>query len=276
MSYMSPGQVVWFEIGTTGPDAITGFYGPLLGWTFEVDPDSSIDGRTYTRILAPGAPWPMGAVQQGDTGEEAINLSILSADVPADVDKLTGLGATVVVPATPVGDVTVFARVRDPRGNLLSLFSQSTSRRFEERITGTRRYMEQAAFTPKPGSMAWFEIGTTDVKATTDFYTAGFGWRFENDQADGTSHSTVFGPGAKWPSGSLRDHSGQGAAGADYVMSCFLVTDVAATTARAERAGARLEHGPRTSPGGLVSCRLIDPRGNRFGVFSRPTGDQAS
>jgi hypothetical protein len=48
--------VVWFEIGTTEPEAATGFYGPLLGWSFDVDEDSSIDGRTYIRILAPARP----------------------------------------------------------------------------------------------------------------------------------------------------------------------------------------------------------------------------
>ncbi|MGI5341450.1 VOC family protein [Streptomyces sp. CA-181903] len=277
MSFMSPGQVVWFEIGTADPQAVTGFYGPLLGWTFEVDPDSSVDGRTYTRVLAPGAPWPMGAVQQGGIGEEAVNLSILSADVHADVDRLTGLGATVVVPATRVGDVTVFARLKDPRGNLFSLFSQSTSQRFAERIAGTEEHMRQAAAVPRPGSMAGFEIGTTDPEGTTGFYGAAFSWRFEEaETAGGTPYSAVFGPGAAWPSGGLLDLGGDNAGETvDYAMPCFLVTDVAATCAAAQRAGARVEQGPRPLPGGLVRSRLVDPRGNRFGLLSRPAGPSA-
>ncbi len=274
MSFMSPGQVVWFEIGTTDPEAVTGFYSSLLGWTFEVDPDSSGDGRTYTRIIAPGAPWPMGAIQQGDTDGEAINLSILSTDVHADVDKLTALGATVVVPATQVADVTVFARLADPRGNLFSLFSQSTSQRFEERMAGTEEYMQQAAFTPKPGSMGWFEIGTTDLKATCDFYTAAFGWRIEKDDtAGGKPYFNVFGPGAEWPSGGLWDHSHDSpdGEGADYVMPCFLATDVATTADAARKLGARVELGPDSNPDGTAYARLADPRGNRFGLFSPPT-----
>ncbi|KNB54027.1 VOC family protein [Streptomyces caatingaensis] len=273
MSFISPGQVVWFEIGTgtTDPDAVTGFYGPLLGWNFEIDPDSSVDGRTYTRILAPGAPWPMGAIQQGDTGDEAVNLSILSADVHADVERLTGLGATVVVPATQVADVTVFARLADPRGNLFSLFSRSASRRFEERIAGTDAYMRQTARTPEPGAMGRFEIGTADVRETTDFYRAAFGWRFERDgTAGGTPYFNVFGPGARWPSGGLWDHGRDDAGGADHVMPCFLVTDVAATTHAARRLGGRAELGPCSRPDGTVHARLTDPRGNRFGLFSPP------
>lgn len=108
MSFMSPGGVVWFEIGTADPKAVQAFHRPALGWTFEVDPDSSTDGRTYTRIMAPGARWPMGAIYHGEAGGESINLSVYSTDIAADVEKLKVLGATVIVPATAVGDVTVF------------------------------------------------------------------------------------------------------------------------------------------------------------------------
>ncbi|GAA0443202.1 hypothetical protein GCM10009544_02500 [Streptomyces stramineus] len=273
MGFMSPGQVVWFEIGTTDPKAVTDFYGPLLGWSFEVDPDSSVDGRTYTRILAPGAPWPMGAIQQGDTGGETLNLSVLSADVHADVDKLTALGAQIVVPATAVGEVTVFARLKDPRGNVLSLFSRGESAQLAERAQATEEHMQQAAAAPQPGAMAWFEIGTTDLQATTDFYASAFGWRIEKDEtAGGKPYFSIFGPSAEWPSGGLWDHSGDSTegAGADYMMPCFLVPDVVATTTAAQQAGARVEYGPDTTPDGLVYSRLLDPRGNRFGLFSPP------
>ncbi|WP_307840363.1 VOC family protein [Streptomyces sp. G44] len=239
----------------------------------EVDPDSSVDGRTYTRILAQDAPWPMGAIQQGANGDEVVNLSILSADVHADEARLTALGATVVVPATQVADVTVFARLTDPRGNLFSLFSQSTSQRFEERIAGTQEYVQQAAHTPLPGAMGWFEIGTADLKATTDFYTDGFGWRIEKDDAaGGKPYFNILGPGAQWPSGGLWDHSGDSTvgAGADYVMPCFLATDVTATTEAARQWGARVEIGPESNPDGTVHARLTDPHGRRFGLFSPP------
>ena len=65
---------------------------PLLGWSFEVDEDCSIGGRTDTRILAPGAPWPMGAIPQGATDNEATNLSILSSDVRGDVAQVHRVG----------------------------------------------------------------------------------------------------------------------------------------------------------------------------------------
>ncbi|MEU7901037.1 VOC family protein [Nonomuraea sp. NPDC049152] len=72
----------------------------------------------------------------------------------------------------------------------------------------------------------------------------------------------------------MYDHGTGGAGGVDYVMPCFLVTDVPAVTGRAVELGARVELGPDANPGGLVSARLLDPRGNRFGVFSPPAGTQ--
>ncbi|MEW2576431.1 VOC family protein [Streptomyces syringium] len=270
MSFMTPGSVVWFEIGTAEPEAVQDFYGSLLGWTFEVDPDSSVDGRTYTRITAPGASWPMGAIQQGETGCEAINLSVYSADVAADVERLEGLGATVVVPATTVGDVTVFARLKDPRDNLFSLFSRTDSPTLQERAEATEEHMEQSAYAPQPGSFAWFEIGTTDAETTQRFYTQAFGWRFEkDDSAGGKPYYNVF-TGNEWPSGGLYDHSAD-PAGADYAMPSILSTDVPTATDQASVLGATVEHGPDTNPDGLVFARLKDPRGNRFGLFSMPT-----
>lgn len=266
MSFMSPGNVVWFEIGTADPEAVMDFYGPLLGWSFETDPDSSIGGRTYTRILAPAAPWPMGAIAEGDPVGEAISLSVLSTDVAADADRLTALGATVVVPATRVGDVTVFARLRDIRGNNFSLFSRSSAPRLQERMESSEQQMEQVAAMPQPGAFAWFEIGTTDPENTKQFYQDAFGWTFAFDEtAGGKPYSNIF-TGLQWPSGGLN-----AGAGADYAMPSFLVADVPATTEAARAAGAQVEDGPDTNPDGLLYSRLRDPKGNHFGLFSMPT-----
>lgn len=269
MSFMSPGSVVWFEIGTADTAAVRDFYGSTLGWSFETDHDSSTDGRVYTRIIAPGAPWPMGAIEQGGTGGEVVNLSVLSADVHDDVERLKKLGATVVVPPTAVGEVTVFARLRDPLGNAFALFSRTTSQKLEERAAATEEHIGQAAHAPAPGAFAWFEIGTTDPRATRAFYEAAFGWRFEKDEsAGGKPYFNVF-TGDEWPSGGMYDHS-SGPGGADYTMPSFMVTDVAATVARSTAVGATVEHGPDGNPDGLVFARLIDPKGNRFGLFSMP------
>lgn len=117
---------------------------------------------------------------------------------------------------------------------------------------------------PVPGSYAWFEVGTGDAKATPHFYTEAFGWQIVcDDTAGGKQYHNIF-TGNQWPSGGMYDH------GVDYLMPDFLVEDVPAVTATAVKLGATVEVGPDTTPDGLVYSRLIDRRGNRFGLFCAP------
>ncbi|MFH8344013.1 hypothetical protein [Streptomyces sp. NPDC018045] len=60
--------------------------------------------------------------------------------------------------------------------------------------------------------------------------------------------------------------------GADYAMPSFISSDATAADTAAQEAGARVEYGPEATPDGLVLSRLLAPRGNRFGLFSMPTG----
>ncbi|OAR22026.1 hydroxylase [Streptomyces sp. ERV7] len=270
MGFMDPGNVVWFEISTADGQAVKDFYGSLLGWSFAVDPDSSVNGVTYTRIMAPGMPFPMGAIyDNAHSPEETMNVSIVSADVAADQKKLESLGASVVVPATQVSDVTTFARLADPQGNVFSLFQNNqTPERLKEFAGQAGEQMQEMAAKPGPGSYAWFEIGTTNPAATQDFYSQAFGWRLVfDDSAGGKQYYNVF-TGNQWPSGGMYD---LGADGIDYLMPDFLVPDVPAVTAKAQELGATVEFGPDANPDGLVYSRIVDPRGNRFGLFSMPT-----
>ena len=275
MGFMDPGSVVWFEISTTDSQAVEEFYGSLLGWSFAVDPDSSVGGVTYTRIMAPGMPFPMGAIYHDTaSAEETINVSILSTDVAADQARLEKLGAGVIVPATQVSDVTTFARLTDPQGNVFSIFQNNqTPERLKEFAEHGQEQMEQLATTPVPGSFAWFEIGTTDPTTTEDFYTRAFGWRFVvDDTAGATPYCNIF-TGNQWPSAACATTAAR--QGVTYLMPCFLATELPATTAKVTALGGTVEAGPDTNPGwtqpwaGLRTSTR--PRGNRFGLFSPPT-----
>ncbi|MFD8085347.1 VOC family protein [Kitasatospora sp. NPDC059722] len=262
MGFMDPGNVVRFEIATADGQAVQDFYGALLGWSFAADPDSSVGAVACMRITAPGTPVPMGAIHEDADGpEERVSVCVVSADVAADRERLEKLGASVVVPETRAPDGTWSARMADPRGNVFSIVGDGPVREQDEPV----------AAGPVPGSYAWFEVGTTDSEATEGFYSAAFGWRFVfDDTAGGKRYHNVF-TGNQWPSGGMYD---LGADGVDYLMPDFLVTDVPATTARAVELGAKVEFGPDTNPDGLVYSRIVDPRGNRFGLFSMPTAGQ--
>ncbi|WP_297612709.1 VOC family protein [Nocardia sp.] len=258
---MNPGQVVWFEIATDAATPVQKFYTELLNWTYELDPDSSIDGRRYIRIIAPGAPFPMGAIQEAAGTPTGSRLSILSADVRADVDRLSKLGATVQVRATQVSDVTWFAVLTDPLGNPFSLFSRSESERFSERMEHGEQAITESMFQPQPGWMGGFELATTDPGTTREFYSRAFGWTF----ADAGPGRQLICTGTDWPSGTLYDHSG---GTLDYLIPLFLTENATALAAVAETLGGTVESDASTPNDGTASARVRDPQGLRFVVRS--------
>ncbi|GAA3646178.1 VOC family protein [Nonomuraea antimicrobica] len=236
MSVASPGTVSWFEIGTTDAEDVTRFYGGLFGWTFE--PRSA----DYTEIVARDGTRPMGGIC---TPGDELSPAILAHDVAEALGKIQLAGAAVVTPAkaadVPGREGIVYARLRDPLGNAFTLY-------FDDR--------------PHPpeivdGGLAGFELGTTEVDATKEFYFECFGWTFELDPAAPGSFYHVLGQDRR-RIGGLADH---GLYGDDYLMPLFHVTDGQGTVEKARSLGATLES-DRDDP----RRRLVDPRGNRFGL----------
>jgi uncharacterized protein len=60
-----------------------------------------------------------------------------------------------------------------------------------------------------------------------------------------------------------------------YAVFCVVVDDVAAACRQAEELGGKVLVGPVPAPGGLVFAHLLDPEGQRFGVYSPPPGQTA-
>ena len=115
------GSVGWVQIGTDDPKAARHFYGELLGWTYQPDPNG---GGRYDLITFPGAGAPRGGIL--DTAGESPNHAIFMvvvADVPATVAAAEKLGAKVAVPATTTPTGLVFAELLDPSGNHFGVFT---------------------------------------------------------------------------------------------------------------------------------------------------------
>ncbi|GAU65845.1 hypothetical protein SSP35_02_02120 [Streptomyces sp. NBRC 110611] len=263
MGYMDPGSVVWFEIDTADAQAVKDFYGSLLGWTFQ--PVPAPDGRTYTLISASGAALPMGGFREGaPDGQEGFVLAVRSADVDADVARLKDLGATVVLPPGPSADGGRSARLKDPRGNAISVWKAP------EQPAGADALLDAGDGAPLPGSLGWFEIGTADLEASKTFYADAFGWNYVHDT--GVTSRPYFAavvPGDQRGSGGLADNS-QAEGTKDYAAPQFMTPDVPAAVAKATELGATVETAPETTAYGLTYARLTDPHGNRFLLFSFP------
>ncbi|MFG1791229.1 VOC family protein [Nocardia sp. NPDC049149] len=259
MDAIPAGSVVWVNIESTDVDAIKDFYGSLFGWTYI--PIPAPGGRTDHLFTAPGAAFPMGHVEPSSSGAEYVALGTVSYDVPEDAARLKNLGAQVVVAPGKAADGGDYALMRDPRGNVFVIWTPPE-------LPADAPPPDPSALAPKPGSAAWFEIGTRDIEATKSFYAEALGWRYELDlSVPGGPYWSVC-TGTPLPAGGLRDLSGSPEA-AEYSMHLFLTADISASARKAVSLGASIEQAPTGD--GRSFARLRDPRGNRFGLFSPGT-----
>ena len=119
---------------------------------------------------------------------------------------------------------------------------------------------------PEYNTVAWFQIGTDDSERARDFYGGLFGWKFTLDP-NGAGYDLVGYPGADAPSGGITRTAG---GEENHAIFMVLVEDVRAACAQAERLGGKVLTEAVTTPRGLVFAYLLDPAGNRFGVFTPP------
>ena len=116
------------------------------------------------------------------------------------------------------------------------------------------------------GRVAWFDITTTSLTKSKEFYAKLFDWKFNPLQ--GTDQAVEIVSGAT-PIGTLRGAEGQISAfnGVVYVQ----VADIQASCKKAKDLGATLVPGfPFNLPDGTGAIGLIaDPAGHPLGMYSR-------
>jgi len=132
---------------------------------------------------------------------------------------------------------------------------------------------ELHAETPKPlpadvgpGRIAWFDITTTNLSQSKDFYGKLFDWKFTAVQGTDQAAEIVAGGTAI---GTLRSADGQITPfnGVVYVQ----VTDIQASCKKAKELGGTVPPGfPFNLPDGIGAIALvIDPAGHPIGLYSR-------
>jgi predicted enzyme related to lactoylglutathione lyase len=124
---------------------------------------------------------------------------------------------------------------------------------------------------PAPGTLAWFEVATSDPDAAEKFYGSLFDWSFAADgpaAASGMDYRNITASGGTAPIGGI---FGSGGAVPDHAVFYILVADVAATCSDAEQLGGTVvSRHLDPSPGAPTFAYLRDPSGNQFGIFSPP------
>ena len=117
-----------------------------------------------------------------------------------------------------------------------------------------------------PGRIAWFDITTTSLPQSKDFYGKLFDWRFTPVQGTDQAAEIVAGGTAI---GTLRVAEGKITAfnGVVYVQ----VTDIQASCKKAKELGGTIPPGfPFDLPDGIGAIALVlDPSGHPVGMYSR-------
>jgi uncharacterized protein len=113
--------VVWFEIAGRDLDALTRFYGDLLGWKVDADNpqrygmvDTGAEGGIPGGIYAPGD--PVGEYVSFYAGVQGLE---------GYLERAERLGGKVVQPPTPISETARVAMLLDPEGHRIGLLEQS-------------------------------------------------------------------------------------------------------------------------------------------------------
>lgn len=114
--------------------------------------------------------------------------------------------------------------------------------------------------------IAWFEIGSTDKKATEAFYSELFGWQFSPSPGMGEAYRMA--AAGEGPAGGVT--TAETGLPENYAIFCIMVPVDDVCTKLTELGGSVIA-GPATVPDvGLRYANVTDPGGNHFGVFTPP------
>ena len=166
------GDVVWHDLVTTNPGAVTKFYSDLFGWDIDMVVDADVDYYTIKNNgnLIGGIMYPEGRTE--DKGSEWLTM-ISVASVPDAVSQVQTHGGKVYGENYAIegrGDV---ALVTDPAMAFLGLIRSATG--------------DPEATDPGDGDWLWTELWTDDPAAAMPFYER-FGIEFEQEEKSGNSY----------------------------------------------------------------------------------------
>ncbi len=111
------------------------------------------------------------------------------------------------------------------------------------------------------GKLNYIEFPAADMQATKDFFSAAFGWTFEDYGPEYTAFSDVGLDGGFYKS-EMKSSAESGAA-----LAIFYSNDLEGTQSKVEAAGGSISQAIFSFPGGR-RFHFIEPSGNELAVWS--------
>jgi predicted enzyme related to lactoylglutathione lyase len=160
----APGTFSWTDLSTTDQDAAKAFYGELFGWEAADMPVG--EGSVYSMMRVDGTDVAAISAQPAQQAEAGVpplwNSYVTVESADATADRVTELGGHVHAPAFDVMDAGRMAVLQDPQGAFFMAWEPA-------RMIG-------AGLVNAPGALAWNELSSPDLDASSAFYGDLFGW----------------------------------------------------------------------------------------------------
>jgi predicted enzyme related to lactoylglutathione lyase len=244
------GTPCWVDYGASDVDAAKTFYADLLGWEY-TGGDPEFGGYLNATRDGQQAAGLGPLMNPGDSPSWTTYFA--TDDSQATVARIRDAGGTVVVEPMEVRPMGTMTIALDPQGNAFGLWQAGTH-------TGVRIHSE-------PGALAWNEAMADDAARAREFYTAVFGFTFDEVPEAGEMDYTTFSSGGN-PLGGLGASSPELPKG---WLTCFSVDSADEATAAVQAAGGTVLMPPMDTPWGRFAV-LRDPWGAAFEVMGGASG----
>jgi predicted enzyme related to lactoylglutathione lyase len=242
------GTPCWIDYGVPDVEGAKALYTSMLGWTYDGgDPEYGgyLTCRVNGRAAAGMAP------QQDPNDPPRWTTYFATDDAAAAARRVTEAGGTVVVEPMEVGPMGTMVIALDPQGNPFGLWQAGQH-------TGVQIYNE-------PGALVWNEAAVDDPAAARAFYTAVFGFRF--DEVDGAQGYTTFATDGR----ALGGLGGSQPGHAKGWVTCFSVASTDDAVAAIEAGGGKVTMAAQDTPFGRFAV-VEDPWGAAFSVMQELDG----
>jgi predicted enzyme related to lactoylglutathione lyase len=247
-----PGAFSWADLQTDDLDRAKSFYGDLFGWSYDDIPIG--DGAVYSMAKVQGHRVAGLGERQDESMPPHWNCYVTVDDVDAAAARAGELGANVVAPPFDVFDAGRMAAFADPQGAVLSVWQAKES--------------IGAQLVNVPGALTWNDLMSPDIAASSEFYTALFGWDIAEIEGAEGQYLSITNDG-RINGGIMPALPGGHPAWNLY----FAVEDADAAVSKATSLGASTIMGATDVPNGTRFAILSDPSGAVFSVAAGEMDD---
>jgi predicted enzyme related to lactoylglutathione lyase len=248
------GSPSWVDLMTSDPEAARAFYRELFGWELEVGPAET--GHYTIARLRGHSVAGLGGEPARDGMPTAWTTYLASDDVDATVGRITEAGGQLLMEPLDVMDQGRMAIAADPTGAVFGLWQAGEH--------------AGATLVNEPGTVSWNQLETRDLDAARRFYTAVFGYRWEDvDTGQGGPPYATFAVQDRPVGGALQMDDNWPAEIPAHWMAYFAVADTDQAVATVQRLGGSVQMPGMDSPYGRFAV-VSDPQGGVFTVIRLP------